>query len=214
MSRKLRGFTLVELAIVLVIISLLMGGILKGQELINSAKAKGMANEFRGVAAAYYGYQDRFRAVPGDDGAADSHVKGTLATNGTRNGRIEGNWYSDSVADESYLFWQHVRLANLLTGNSDTGTAAYLPVNADGGRLGISSASPISDKAYSGNFFVCAANLSARLARQIDILLDDGVGTSGSVRLLQMQNGSLATTGASSDPADGDGGSYIVCAAN
>ena len=42
MRNKQSGFTLVEIAIVLVIIGLLLGGVLKGQELINSAKVKNL----------------------------------------------------------------------------------------------------------------------------------------------------------------------------
>jgi prepilin-type N-terminal cleavage/methylation domain-containing protein len=68
------GFTLIEIAIVLVIIGLLLGGILKGQELINSARVKNLATDFRNVPLFIYGYQDKFRALPGDDPAADAHL--------------------------------------------------------------------------------------------------------------------------------------------
>ena len=82
MGRQQSGFTLVEMAVVLVIIGLLLGGVLKGQELINSAKAKSLVNDFRATATFVYGYQDRFRALPGDDAAADTHIGGTKATTG------------------------------------------------------------------------------------------------------------------------------------
>lgn len=65
MKNQQSGFTLVEIAIVLVIIGLLLGGILKGQELINSAKVKAMVNDMKLVATQVYGYQDRFKAMPG-----------------------------------------------------------------------------------------------------------------------------------------------------
>ena len=58
-----KGFTLVEIAIVLVIIGLLLGGILKGQEMITQAKIKNAVADFSGISAAYYGYQDRYRAT-------------------------------------------------------------------------------------------------------------------------------------------------------
>ena len=67
MKRNQTGFTLVEIAIVLVIIGLLLGGILKGQEMITQAKIKNVVADFSGISAAYYGYQDRYKAIPGDD---------------------------------------------------------------------------------------------------------------------------------------------------
>jgi prepilin-type N-terminal cleavage/methylation domain-containing protein len=60
------GFTLVEIAIVLVIIGLLLGGILKGQELITSARVRNLADQASAVQAAYYGFVDRYHAIPGD----------------------------------------------------------------------------------------------------------------------------------------------------
>src|SRR3984893_12588789 len=65
-----RGFTLVEIAIVLVIIGLLIGGVLKGQELIYNQKVKSTYDSYRQYTAAMYGYQDRYRALPGDDANA------------------------------------------------------------------------------------------------------------------------------------------------
>jgi len=67
MKRAQKGFTLVEIAIVLVIIGLLLGGILKGQEMITQAKIKNVIADYSGISAAYHGYQDRYRAIPGDD---------------------------------------------------------------------------------------------------------------------------------------------------
>src|SRR5207244_4180406 len=72
MTKRQQGFTLVEIAIVLVIIGLLLGGILKGQEMITQAKIKNVIADFSGVSAAYHGYQDRYRAIPGDDPNADT----------------------------------------------------------------------------------------------------------------------------------------------
>ena len=68
------GFTLVEIAIVLVIIGLLLGGILKGQELINSAKVKNLANDFRVIPTYIYAYQDKFKSLPGDDAQVDART--------------------------------------------------------------------------------------------------------------------------------------------
>src|SRR3954463_9260347 len=95
--KRNQGFTLVEIAIVLVIIGLLLGGILKGQEMITQAKIKNVIADMSGVSAAMYGYQDRYKALPGDDAKADRWA-GAPAGNG--NGIIEGK-YSDDAAKES-----------------------------------------------------------------------------------------------------------------
>ena len=63
MQRRQSGFTLIEVAIVLVVIGLLIGGILKGQELVNSARVRSLANLNAGTQAAYYGFIDRYGRV-------------------------------------------------------------------------------------------------------------------------------------------------------
>lgn len=217
LTSRQQGFTLVEIAVVLVIIGLLLGGVLKGQELINSAKVKSLINDFRNVATFAYAYQDRFRALPGDDAGAASHLSGGVkaSTGGTAgNGRIEGNWNSTTATDEAVLFWQHVRLANLASGDGrNPGLEGlvildWLPRNAAGGRTGITGVAPITG--WAGNFFVCQDNIPGSLARQVDIAMDDGQPAAGSVRLLA--NGSASGSAvALADLADGT--PYTVCAA-
>ena len=211
------GFTLVELAILLLIFGLIMGGILKGQELINSAKVKSLAGDFRSVPSAYFAYLDRFRAVPGDDPAPDQHVNGgvTAAVGTHNNGIIEGAWDSSDVTNngrtESVMFWSHVRLAGLLSGRGDQTTSNYLPYNSEGGRIGISAGSkPINDANYRGSFWVCSGNINARLARQLDAMLDDGATNTGNVRATT-GTGSASATLTVSD--EGNGNVYIVCMA-
>ena len=74
MKQRQSGFTLVEIAIVLVIIGLLLGGILKGQELITNAKVRNLADQQNAIKAAVYALQDRFRALPGDYSQADVNL--------------------------------------------------------------------------------------------------------------------------------------------
>ena len=66
MIKLTRGFTLIELAIVLVVIGLLLGGILKGQELIESARARNLISQMDSIKAAFFTFQDKYRALPGD----------------------------------------------------------------------------------------------------------------------------------------------------
>ena len=79
MKNKQSGFTLIEIAIVLVIIGLLLGGVLKGQEMITNGKIKRSVNDFNGISAAYYSYLDRYAAFPGDDPNANARWGGDAA---------------------------------------------------------------------------------------------------------------------------------------
>ncbi len=216
---KQTGFTLIELAIVLVIIGLLLGGVLRGQELINSAKVKNMARDFQNVQVYIYGYQDKFKALPGDDAAAATHVTGgTAATVGALgNGVIQGLWNTTNNGDESCVFWQHVRLAGLAPGSTvvDCATAGntYQPRNADGGLIGIQSVTGFTGTTVlptvggiSGAYVVCSDGILGKFAKQLDTTLDDGVGDTGSVRI-QVQGGA-ATNGVN---APVDSTPYTVC---
>ena len=75
-NTKQGGFTLVEIAIVLVIIGLLLGGILKGQELINNAKVRSVADRQNSLKAAWFGFVDRYNFIPGDSKRAIQLVPG------------------------------------------------------------------------------------------------------------------------------------------
>src|SRR5713226_2368723 len=90
------GFTLVEIAIVLVIIGLLLGGILKGQEMITQAKIKNAINDFNGITVAVTSYQDRYRALPGDDLNATTRWTVQAPASGNGNGTVEG-LYNDAI---------------------------------------------------------------------------------------------------------------------
>lgn len=189
---KQTGFTLIELAIVLVIIGLLLGGVLRGQELINSARVKNLTRDFQNIQVFTYGYQDRFHALPGDDAAAITHAG--AAANGDGDGLIEGAWDSNNNADESKLYWQAVRLAGFAPGPTDLDAAEFPARNTNGGRLGIQSiggAAPFSKiTGMNGSFAICSDAILGRDAIQIDIALDDGNTATGSLRaILGTDNG-------------------------
>jgi len=186
---KQTGFTLIELAIVLVIIGLLLGGVLRGQELINSAKVKNMARDFQNVQVYIYGYQDKYKALPGDDSAAVAHLGSTAiqATTGAGNGVISGAWdggaNGTAPTTESGIFWQHVRLAGLAPGPTTGTDGNYYPTNADGGRIGISSVNGFTGPTgLTGAYVVCSKGILGKFAKQIDTTLDDSNTATGSVR--------------------------------
>jgi hypothetical protein len=171
-----------------VIIGLLLGGILKGQELINSAKVKNLANDFRVIPTYIYAYQDKFKSLPGDDSAAANHVTGstqaTTPAGKQGNGVIDGNWNSTTATDESFLFWQQVRLANLASGPTTVTDTQYVPKNALGGDIGISSAAAaqLQIAGMTGTYQVCSKGILGKFVKQLDVQMDDGQPCTGSLR--------------------------------
>jgi len=160
-----RGFTLVEIAIVLVIIGLLLGGVLKGQSLIDSAKVKNVVQQIQSLQAAVNAYQDRYRALPGDDIMATTHVPGAT-----------GNGNGDGQITEYQLAPQHLALAGLITG-SYNGTTEFM-TSAQGGAVYIYN-DMVGGRAGNG---IRVDNLPDTYAEEIDAKLDDGKYDSGNVR--------------------------------
>lgn len=179
MKKHQSGFTLVEIAIVLVIIGLLLGGVLKGQSMIENAKIKSVINDLKGVSAAYYSYLDRYKAIPGDDVAASTRFTG--AVNGGGDGAIAGLYSAvaaPAAGAESNNFWQHVRMAGFLNGVA-TATEALPANNAVGGLLGVQA--PALTYGMTGSV-VCAGSVPWKIAQAVDTQLDDGDSATGSVR--------------------------------
>lgn len=181
MNLSQKGFTLVEIAIVLVIIGLLLGGVLKGQELITQAKIRNVANDFNGMSAAVYSYQDRYKKFPGDDDQAESRWASPATKNGNGNGMVgdAGNkamldCAGDAKDSENCRFWQHLRLSGFVSGDTASTNA---PQNAAGGLL----------QAQNGalglaGLIICSSNLPGKIANAIDAQFDDGKPGTGSVR--------------------------------
>jgi len=118
-------------------------------------------------------------------------------------------WQSrtNTVASESYVFWQHIRLAGLADGSTDTSSGDYIPRNAFGGQIGITSASPIIG--LKGTYIFCSDAIPGKLAKQIDVELDDGNTATGYMQAVE------AGTTTPSNPVQTanivDNNRYLVC---
>ena len=181
------GFTLVEIAIVLVIIGLLLGGVLKGQEMIENAKVKNGVNDMNGVSAAYQSYIDRFHRLPGDDGPiATLTARGGSWTTVTAAGNNTGvivnaaaNVFNPTAAGEGTAFWQALKASGFVAGNpADAGPVA-VPRNAFNGLTGVGIG--VTPAAGAARLSVCLSQVPGKAARAIDTQLDDGIANGGAV---------------------------------
>ena len=179
--KKQTGFTLVEIAIVLVIVGLLIGGVLKGQEMITNAKLKRIESDNAGIAAAMFSYQDRYLQLPGDDAGVQDRfsvytdANFTPSTTTSQSGTIDGVWDTTGgtagAYTETQLFWAHLRASGLVPGGGEDVTLA---TNAYGGQVGIQDGS----LNMSGHVTIFG-QIEGPISKIIEARLDDGKPDSG-----------------------------------
>lgn len=198
--RRQHGVTFIEIAIVLVAIGLLLGGVLKGQELVMSARVRQLIAQQDNIKAAFFGFQDRFRAFPGDYAAADSALRcpGPAAClNGNGNGIVESNaspamaGSGPSETREDLLVWMHLASAGLLAGGyaMTAGESAASDGNSPRNPYGIfqqiawdaqfAAAGPVQAAKHN---LKSGAQIPVEVIAEIDRKVDDGNGVRGEFR--------------------------------
>lgn len=182
-GRRQNGFTLIEIAIVLVVIGLILGGVMKGQRLIDSARVRSLISDVNGIRSAWYSFQDRYRSLPGDFPNAATQID-SAATPGNGNGKIDDGQERASV-------WQQLALAGFISGDFDgqqstTGTAndvlcadSTCPRNPYNGHYKISFGAQASNAVGPANEIFTGGQIPVAILAQMDTRLDDGRADSG-----------------------------------
>jgi len=206
-----KGFTLVELAIVLTIVGLLIGGILKGQQLIANAQVTAQIAQLKGVEAALITFNDSYQSLPGDMLLASTRLPATGCGGGVcPNGNGDGQMGTPSAAGpvvtvagaapvgENLGFWEHLSAANLLAGISGvlpnfgsglpngkftgSGLVATTITNAPyGGGIWVTVATANNAGALGNGLAAGGGLMTPNQAAQIDRKMDDGQSQSGSL---------------------------------
>lgn len=187
MSHPRTGFTLVEIAIVLVIIGLILGGVFKGQALIDSARVRSLASEVTGIRTAWYSFQDRYRSIPGDFANAGAQID-SAAHSGNGNGRIDDGKERAGV-------WQQMALAGFISGSYDGSQQAAgsandvecgpgtCPKNPFSGYYKISYSAQAADVSGPDHEIFTGSQIPVGILSQLDRKLDDGRPTTGRFRV-------------------------------
>lgn len=215
------GFTLIEIAIVLVIIGLLLGGVLKGQELITSARVRNLIAQQDGIKAAFFGFQDRFRAYPGDYSSAGQTLRcptvggSGSCLNGNGNGIVESSGTCpgtvvDCHALERVLSWMHLASAGFLNGSYTMTVADTAPTDNN------SPKNPyniflelVYDNIYADaagtpankHNLKTGAQVPVEIISEVDRKIDDGNGFRGGFRYSIYQGNAVAAPPAPNDTA-------------
>lgn len=203
--RSEQGFTLVELAIVMVIIGILIAGILKGQELIANSRVSATVSQLKGTDAAFNTFFDKYNATPGDMLAPQNRLPNCANppcnVPGNGNGRIDTPVFGNlpGNGDEAAVAFSHLTHADLISGIDDSsntvGFGLMLPAIRLGGGMWISHAQAAvgGTTLNTPNHFAIlntlanvaagSGSLTASESAQIDRKLDDGLPQSGSTQV-------------------------------
>ncbi len=211
-ARRQGGFTLVEIAIVLMIIGLLIGGILRGQELIQSARVRNIIDQKSAIQTAYIGFLDRYRMLPGDLTATQAAVVGNGAEASTA--ALGGDGLI--APTESILFFQNLTSSGFLScGACMTVTAAgpvginNSPINVYGDAVRAGHLDSSNTAAANSTWFdpvngitrmvvYTGASVPSQVLAETDRKADDGLPGTGQLRF-----GMTGTSGA-----------FAICAPN
>ena len=182
-----KGFTLVEISIVLVIVGLILGGVLKGQVLIDSARVRSVINDLNGIRSAWYGFQDRFHGIPGDFPGAKSYISAASA-DGDGDGAVGSKQEVASV-------WQHLSTSGFISGEFDglgdnVGTltdaecaSSTCPQNPYYGFYKYSYSDKAESAAGLSNELYTGSKIPSSVLFEVDTKLDDGIPNTGQFRV-------------------------------
>lgn len=146
MKQTQKGFSLVELAIVLTIIGLIVGGIMVGQDLLRASEVNSIITDVEKVRTAFRSFEQKYAAIPGDmtdatdywgtnpNCATGGQGSGTQTCNGNGDGMVTSVLASATNSLETFVAWQHLGLSGFYPGNytgAYTSTVNHFDCDAD-----------------------------------------------------------------------------------
>lgn len=202
-KQKTLGFSLIELAIVMGVISLLVGGAVATSNVLDNAKQGTISKEITDIHRAYRDYRTKYGSIPGDTNNAETLFPGSSGSNGDGDGKL------DIYPLEYNAFWMHLSKSGLLKGTYSIGSTKpgeLFPESVLGNGIGYRMSTRTPERMV---LQLCKHNNPSGLGamtpaqiKQVDEQIDDGDPTSGRV-VVEPANGVAATNCVS-------GGNYVA----
>lgn len=207
-----RGFTLVELAIVMIIIGLLIGGILKGQELIGNARVSSTVAQVKAVESGISTFRDKYASFPGDmvgPAARIPNCVNACNTPGNNDSRIQTSVPNDAgglsaIGNEAGVSFIQMAATGMIGGVNGSAAAMGISVSNPSAPIGgawnigytdgavLSTGLPVGSAVLTSGHYISLnptagaaagpAVLTPNQAANIDRKLDDGLPNTGTVR--------------------------------
>lgn len=182
------GFTLIEMALTLIVVSLLIGGVLKGYELLQSSRVRTIASTATSVQAAYFAFFDRYGHVAGDWNATDAGKAIGAPVNGGGNDSGHLDTPALNPWTESNAFWEQLAKAGFIRGvyqgiAAEPGLGNDLaPLNVVQRPMIIGRTSDFEGATAPRRHIIVGRGVTVDLLRELDVKLDDGWPHQGKVR--------------------------------
>lgn len=125
MGNKQKGFTLVEMSMVILVISLMIVTVLKGESLLRQARLNNIMTDAKKYQGAIMAFKDKYNTYPGDLSNADSYWSGAQRGNGNK--KIDFTKTGVNTYENVHL-WKHLKLSGFL----DSSVATASPSGASG----------------------------------------------------------------------------------
>lgn len=189
MQREQSGSTLIQVAIVIAIFSMFITLTVKGREMLESSHCSDLANNFRAIEQALYDRQVRSITSVDRTSHADKRRTRNKGSTDVAQDNLHIADLLNTSLNEPFYIWQQMQETESSHSASKSRVSGYAPLTLSKGKMNASDIRNAPICGMSGGFIICSDNIPGRLAKQLDMMLDDGATTKGAMQISHAQNG-------------------------
>jgi type II secretory pathway pseudopilin PulG len=200
------GFSMFEIAFVIVIISLLATIMMIGKNLAINTQVSRLEHDFHSIQTAIYDSQNGSRSMHGNVRKASLQLQDSAAVgdNSNWNAIVEGKW--SSTSGETFGLWMNLRPAGFAQGSTNKIPNSYVPLKPSSSEDGVPENYSALITGLKGDYIICTHNVAGRLAKELDLIMDDGITASGNMMVSNSIGGAAIATDRIINSS-----AYVVC---